>query len=74
MQLLNDKITYEQISLQTINKNIDVFNKFYKKLIIKEDSFSSSLIDYDPTISNIYCLLKTHKPEIPPQPIIFGMG
>ena len=33
MVLSNDKNTYEQISLQRINKNIDVFHKSYKKLI-----------------------------------------
>ena len=30
-ELFNDKSTYEQISLQTRNKNI-VFNKSYKKI------------------------------------------
>ena len=30
MELLNDRNSYEQISLQTINKNIDVLYKSYK--------------------------------------------
>ena len=31
MELLNDKNTDKQISLQTINKNIDIFDKSFKK-------------------------------------------
>ena len=46
----------------------------HKKLIIKEDKFLSSLIDYHPTIPKIYGLPKTHKPGIPLQPIISGVG
>ena len=73
MGLLNDKNAYEQISLETITKNMGVFNKCYKKLISKEDKFWSLLIDYHPTIQ-FYGLPKTHKPGISLQPIISGIG
>ena len=33
MKLLDDKNTYEQISLQTINKNIGNFGKSYKNYL-----------------------------------------
>ena len=71
IRLLHDKNTYEQISLQTVTKNIDIFNKSDKKSITKEDKFWSSLIDYHTTIPKNYTFTKTHKPGIPLCPIIW---
>ena len=74
MDLLDDNNTYEQISLQTITNYINVFNKSYKKLISNEDQSWSSLINYHPIVPKIYCLPKTHEPDIPLRPIISGIG
>ena len=74
MDLLDDSNTSEQIYTQTISKNMNNFNKSYKKLVSNEDKFLSSLINYHPTIPKIYGLPKIHKPDIPLRPIISCMG
>ena len=43
---------------------IKTFSLFYKKMIIKENIFWSSLLDYS-LIPKIYGLPKTHKSSIP---------
>ena len=72
MDLLGDNNTYEQISLQTISNNIN-FNKSYRKLISNENKSWSPLINYHSTIPKNYGLPKTHKPNIPLWPIIYGI-
>ena len=74
MDLLGDKNTYEQISLQTITNTINDFNISCRKLISNEDKSWSSLINYHPINHKIYGLPKTHKPNIPLRPIISGIG
>ena len=73
MQLLNDKNIYEQISQQTINKNIDVFNNSYKfnprrgQILV----IINWLLPIIPTIHN---LPKTYKPGIPLRLNFSGTG
>ena len=73
-ELLNDKNTYEQIFLQTINKNTDILISPIKKLTTQEDAFWSSIIDYHPKILKIYGLPKSHKLGIPLGLIISEIG
>ena len=74
MGLLGNNITYEQISLQTVSKNINDFKKSCRKLISNEDKSWVTLINYHPIIPKIYGLPITHKPNIPLRPIISGIG
>ena len=65
LDLLDDKKTYEQISQKTILKNVNDFDKSYKKILSKENKSRSSLINYPLIIPKVYDLYKTHTPEIP---------
>ena len=44
----NDDNTTELTSQQINLKNVNDFNKYYKKLVSKEDKFSSLLFNYQP--------------------------
>ena len=54
-----DQNTYTPISFKNINKNIEIFNKSYKKIISNEDKLWSTLINDHPAIPTIYRLPKT---------------
>ena len=66
---------YEEISPQTILKNVHNSYKSNKKLVSKEDKFCCLLIDYYLIIPTIYGPPKTHKLDIPMRPILIcGIG
>ena len=74
MDLLNDEQTNEHISLQTINKNVDIFDKSYKSSSLKKKYSGLSLLIVTPTITRFYGLPKTHEPRIHQRPITLGVG
>ena len=71
--LLNNN-TYELNFPPTILKNVNNFKKSCKKLISKENTSWTLLINYHPNVLQTYRIAKTHKHDIPFRLIIAGVG
>lgn len=73
--LLHDVDTYQLISLQEINTDIENFNKSVRNIIKKNKiTHWNKLIEKNPKIPQIYGLPKTHKVNVPLRPITSGIN